>query len=206
MVAISMVICALCALIMNTEEIAISCLIFSTVAFATAVTIHNLCKDQPTGRYEYQVKINESVSLTTFYEKYEIIDQNGKSGLYGRKKMSGINILSRTDIMVTVDWAKWVMGVLLVILLVSLVATIVASSWPEHKMLQFILATVFIIVFICCWIWAIISPSVPNGRYKYKATIDDTVSFRDVYNNYEVVGQDGDIWILEDKCNTNQNH
>ena len=33
---------------------------------------------EPTGRYEYQVTIGENVSITEFYEKYEVIDQNGK--------------------------------------------------------------------------------------------------------------------------------
>jgi hypothetical protein len=33
---------------------------------------------EPTGKYEYQVTISENVSLTEFYENYEIIDQNGK--------------------------------------------------------------------------------------------------------------------------------
>ena len=33
---------------------------------------------EPTGRYEYQVTIGDNVSITEFYEKYEVIDQNGK--------------------------------------------------------------------------------------------------------------------------------
>lgn len=33
---------------------------------------------EPTGRYEYQVTISEDVSLTEFYEHYEVIGQNGK--------------------------------------------------------------------------------------------------------------------------------
>ena len=33
---------------------------------------------EPTGRYEYQVIIDGSVSFSDFNEKYEVIDQNGK--------------------------------------------------------------------------------------------------------------------------------
>ena len=33
---------------------------------------------EPTGRYEYQVTIGDNVSFTEFYQKYEVIDQNGK--------------------------------------------------------------------------------------------------------------------------------
>lgn len=32
----------------------------------------------PTGKYEYQVTIDKSVSMTEFYEKYEIVDVEGK--------------------------------------------------------------------------------------------------------------------------------
>jgi hypothetical protein len=32
----------------------------------------------PTGKYEYQVTIDDSVSMNEFYEKYEIIEVNGK--------------------------------------------------------------------------------------------------------------------------------
>ena len=32
----------------------------------------------PTGKYEYQVTIDDSVSMNKFYEKYEIVEVNGK--------------------------------------------------------------------------------------------------------------------------------
>ena len=32
----------------------------------------------PTGKYEYQVTIDDSVSMNEFYEKYEIVEVNGK--------------------------------------------------------------------------------------------------------------------------------
>ena len=40
---------------------------------------------------------------------------------------------------------------------------------------------------------------VPTGRYQYECTIDDGASFTDIMNNYIVVEQRGDIWVLEDK-------
>ena len=32
----------------------------------------------PSGKYEYQVTIDENVSMTKFYEKYEVVEVNGK--------------------------------------------------------------------------------------------------------------------------------
>lgn len=40
---------------------------------------------------------------------------------------------------------------------------------------------------------------VPTGRCQYEATIDDTVSFTELNDKYEVIEQRGKIWILEDK-------
>ena len=38
-----------------------------------------------------------------------------------------------------------------------------------------------------------------TGRYEYKAIIDESVSMTDVHEKYKVMGQEGKIWILEDK-------
>ena len=44
----------------------------------------------------------------------------------------------------------------------------------------------------------------PTGRYRYEATIDDSVSITEVYDRYKVVERRGDIWILEDKEENNE--
>lgn len=35
---------------------------------------------------------------------------------------------------------------------------------------------------------------------RYECTIDDTASFIEIMENYDVVGRRGDLWILEDKA------
>ena len=40
---------------------------------------------------------------------------------------------------------------------------------------------------------------VDSGRNRYECLIDDTVPFVEVAENYDVVSQRGDLWILEDK-------
>ena len=41
--------------------------------------------------------------------------------------------------------------------------------------------------------------SVKKEKTQYECVIDDTVSFNGVMENYEVVEQRGDIWVLRDK-------
>lgn len=43
-----------------------------------------------------------------------------------------------------------------------------------------------------------------TGRNQYKVLIDDSVSFNEIAENYEIVGQDGDLYILEDKESVNE--
>lgn len=51
---------------------------------------------------------------------------------------------------------------------------------------------------ICCYgLFA----KVESGRNRYECLIDDTVPFVEVTENYDVVSQRGDLWILEDKTN-----
>lgn len=38
-----------------------------------------------------------------------------------------------------------------------------------------------------------------TGRYRYEVTINDDVSFKDIYENYEIVDQKGKVYTLIDK-------
>ena len=39
----------------------------------------------------------------------------------------------------------------------------------------------------------------PTGRYEYKVILDESYPATELYENYEVIGQDGKIWIIQDK-------
>ena len=41
--------------------------------------------------------------------------------------------------------------------------------------------------------------TVKTGEYRYECIIDDSVSYNEVVENYKIVEQRGDIWVLEDK-------
>lgn len=43
-----------------------------------------------------------------------------------------------------------------------------------------------------------------TGRNQYKVLIDDSASFNEIAENYVIVGQDGDLYILEDKESVNE--
>lgn len=55
---------------------------------------------------------------------------------------------------------------------------------------------------ISCSIWALLNaaiPGAPTGRYKYEVKISDTTTFKEVTDNYKIIDNRGQIWVLEDK-------
>lgn len=61
--------------------------------------------------------------------------------------------------------------------------------------LVFFLAAIVLCGILCYGLFA----KVESGRNRYECLIDDTVSFVEVTENYDVVSRRGDLWILEDK-------
>lgn len=64
--------------IFNHSKVILFGVIFAILSAAVAFFISDTAPKEPSGRYEYQVTIGDDVSFTDFYQKYEIIDQDGK--------------------------------------------------------------------------------------------------------------------------------
>lgn len=55
---------------------------------------------------------------------------------------------------------------------------------------------------IGCLVWLLLNaaiPGAPTGRYKYEVKISDTTTFKEVTDNYKIIDNRGQIWVLEDK-------
>lgn len=65
---------------------------------------------------------------------------------------------------------------------------------------------------VCMWItvigvvgssvWMLLNkiiPGVPTDRYKYEVKISNTTTFKEVTDNYKIIDNRGQIWVLEDK-------
>lgn len=71
---------SLCFLITDKEKLGFAMsllMILSAIASLTFITLEENI-EIPTGKYEYQVIIDDNVSLNEFIEKYEIINIDGK--------------------------------------------------------------------------------------------------------------------------------
>ena len=114
--------------------------------------------------------------------------------------MIGIDILNTEEILKTPEWIENVLGISIIALCVCLFLAIFSSINDKDRILIFsgimiVISGIFIIVFAILYS----TNEKPTGRYRYEATIDESVSITEVYKNYNVVKQRGDIWVLEDK-------
>lgn len=107
--------------------------------------------------------------------------------------MKGIEILNKTVITESPDWA-FIFVVSSMILLIIFFMILVNI---DSMVLQILSAVLLIGVLIADV--TLIFYEVPTDRYRYEVIIDEDVTINDIYDNYNVVEQRGDIWIIEDK-------
>lgn len=114
--------------------------------------------------------------------------------------IEGIHILNKTPIYETADWAETVFILSCVILVISFLTICDAVAKDFDILFCFGFVTLFVsaIVLFTIGFWA---PEKETDRYRYEVIMDEGVSFEDIYSNYDVIEQRGEIWILEDKEN-----
>lgn len=107
--------------------------------------------------------------------------------------IEGITILNQTEIMDLPGWC--VLGtsvcILLAVFLLSLGGIIRSVETVIAGLLALVVA-LFLLLFGGIGM-------VGTGRYEYEVIIDESVDFIDIYENYDVIEQRGDIWVIEDK-------
>lgn len=111
--------------------------------------------------------------------------------------MDGINVLNKEEILVGNDGNLFlfIISVILVVILLIVAFNCYYDTVSFVCGFAALICTVSTIVnfYIYC------AKTEPTGRYRYEVTIDKSVSITDVYDNYNVIEQRGEIWVLEDK-------
>lgn len=116
-----------------------------------------------------------------------------------------MEILTKTPINGSL-WDKYlILSIMIVFACISILGFILSCGAPLESIRDKI-------SIVCMWIAAIgvvgsgvwmllntIIPGAPTGRYKYEVKISDTTTFKEVTDNYKIIDNRGQIWILEDK-------
>lgn len=112
--------------------------------------------------------------------------------------IEGVTILSKEMIMeqdIRISFIIFIFGILIIGTGV-LISCLYNHIDSRGATIGCIITAIGIIVYI---VSLSLPTEVESGRYQYKATIEKTVSFNEVYEKYNVMEQDGNLWILEDK-------
>lgn len=113
-----------------------------------------------------------------------------------------MTILNQYEILESTTPIWW--SIIEIVLIISFIAFFIASiSTTNASTVKPLIILIFVAFVTIIWsfiVYLIVhKEDVPTGRYQYECTIDDGASFTDIMNNYIVVEQRGDIWVLEDK-------
>lgn len=121
--------------------------------------------------------------------------------------MQGVHILNTTEILENPSWTINLINVgsfIAIIGAIFMIVTMIIAHKFTYKTIKTMavasLSTI-IVGLIVVIITSITSSQklIPTGRCQYEVTIDDTVSFTELNDQYEVIEQRGKIWVLKDK-------
>lgn len=108
--------------------------------------------------------------------------------------IEGVTILNKIAITGLPTWANILVVILITfgigVFVVSIIADFDLPTWAA----VFPLASLAVLV-----VGVILNGTIKTGEYRYECTIDDSVSYNEIVENYDIVEQRGDIWVLEDK-------
>lgn len=110
--------------------------------------------------------------------------------------IDGVKVLAQEAIYETPSFV-WIIAIILFVggLLFAVLAIATVTDW----------LLVPLVISLVAWLyWTLIAGicgvyDKPSDRNVYKCYFEKDISIQEVYDNYKVVGRDGDIWILKDK-------
>lgn len=107
--------------------------------------------------------------------------------------VEGITILNTTAVTGLPTWISVLAFVIFFIGAIVFAVSMILDGpvWVTASSLM-----IGLIIMIACGIFKY---TVKTGEYRYECIIDDSVSYNEVVENYKIVEQRGDIWVLEDK-------
>ena len=107
--------------------------------------------------------------------------------------VEGITILNKVAVTGLPTWVSVLAFVIFFIGAIVFAVSMVLDGpvWITTSSLM-----ISLIVMVACGTF---KHTVKTCEYRYECIIDDSVSYNEVVENYKIVEQRGDIWVLEDK-------
>ena len=113
--------------------------------------------------------------------------------------MKGVTILNTTPVTGLPIWLI-IVCIIACLALVMFDAMIIADIVVfKRKTRKIWIVTFTILAIVAISLFGYLNDIYETGRYYYECVIEDTASFNEIMNTYEIVDQRGDIWVLKDK-------
>lgn len=113
--------------------------------------------------------------------------------------MEGVTILNTIPVTGLPIW-------LIIVCIIACVAFVVFDAMIITDVVIFkrktrkVLITIFTILAVTApTLFGYFNNIYETGHHYYECVIEDTASFNEIMNTYEIVDQRGDIWVLKDK-------
>ena len=108
--------------------------------------------------------------------------------------LQGIEVLNATEITTCPDW-------IVIFFIGAILSVIIFVGLLLFDNLENICTLISGISFLVCTFGLLIAYSIeiPTGKYVYQVTIDETVSFQELYEHYEIIDQQGKIYTIREK-------
>ncbi len=112
--------------------------------------------------------------------------------------IEGIRILSQSPI-IEYDYKYWyiALGGVIGAIAIGLLIGVLTQDF------NFGMLGAFVGVIVGCFAGMVATEETvvetDTGRYEYKVLIEDGVEMKEFYEHYNVIEQDGEIWVIEDK-------
>ena len=111
--------------------------------------------------------------------------------------MEGVTILNTTPITGLPIWLI-IICIIACVAFVMFDAMIIADIVVFKRKTRKILIVIFTILAITVpTLFGYLNSIYETGHYYYECVIEDTASFNEIMNTYEVVDQRGDIWVFK---------
>ena len=117
--------------------------------------------------------------------------------------MKGVDILNIEEISAVPEWIDIIIIIAVIVFIISIIILFISiyNLWNVSFIVSII---TMLISFIFIIVLGANDIKEPTGKYRYEATIDESVSITEIYDRYKVVDRRGNIWILEDKEENNE--
>ena len=107
--------------------------------------------------------------------------------------IEGITILNKIAVTGLPTWII-VSAIIIAIIGFIIFAISIIAEWPTWTAIVPII--IILLVFLLC---CLLPVTLPTYAYPSACVIDDSVRYNEVVDNYKIIEQRGDIWVLEDK-------